>query len=790
MRRSCVVLVLIVAASLATGGGGLPSEPPAPASTPPLLSRRAQALAPSSFDLTVGRAGALMLDIDGVVFEVTSSFSEVGPHWNNLTLTAGGGNGWAGGAPAVDASGAAQGRWVVTATAANFTLTRVVLLDPPPPKARTDKLVSVRRLLINDTIVNSAPATIGVAIRHNAALVKGGAVDGVTVPGVLSPGMCGTDDNPGNFCGPGTCDRDAHRLNGASPHIFLNATSTGASAAATDVSLGLVALDDVFRVHAEARNFAVKQLNPRVQSNCVVSSPPSIRLSDPILALAAGTSQTHEWAIYPSSNCTSFFCFVNVLRNDYGTDKMVLGKHRGVLSAMEHGADAQYSDMSEWARSGYVSPACNNSLPPPYRVSVCENWTDWTTPNILKYMTRQGVNVMPIANGIDRGGDLPCGGHLELNGAMFVNGENPPTSRCGDCYAQHEALIRKVVKTAARVSTPERPIKTSYYIDTSISTGAYDWNTYADARVLDVHGKQVLYRPCSGADVKYANLTAARQGELPMFFGTVSNSYGPIIRRYIDKIFALGVNGVYHDEYGYSLVAFTYGTWDNHSAFLNPEDLSIRALVGSLDLLSLELELEIQTIIAANDGFFMANGPPVTRTIIEGQFGVHFQEDAEHCRVKHVQTYTPVMLNRDGVSQAGDADPKYSRKGNFSGADVCWNIVNHLDDGVLSENYDGMIPKLPDLPTIWEHMYPITAIELGDGFVIGRERVVTKASGVFIAPPGTSGHKLFLYEQCLLVGTATAKHGIDGGSAVMSVEDEKVTVVLKPEQQAVIVWGS
>ena len=177
----------------------------------------------------------------------------------------------------------------------------------------------------------------------------------------------------------------------------------------------------------------------------------------------------------------------------------------------------------------------------------------------------------------------------------------------------------------------------------------------------------------------------------------------------------------------------------------------------------------------------------MTRTIIEGQFGVHFQEYAQHCRVKHVQTYTPVMLNHNGASQANDADPKYNRKGNISGADVCWNIVNHLDDGVLSENYDGMIPKLPELPTIWEHMWPITAIELGDGFVIGRERVVTKASGVFTAPAGTSGHTLFLYQECLLVGTATAKQPIDGGS--VSVEDGQVTVVLKPGQQAVIVWG-
>lgn len=502
---------------------------------PPLLSRRSQALAPTDFILTVGPGGALSLNLDNVIFDVTSQWSEVGPHWNNLTLASSGTAGWAGGAPTVDASGSAQGRWVVKARAVNFTLSRVIQIDPPPTDVRTDKQVSARRLLINDTITNTVSATIGMVVNHNAALVKGGKVDSVTVPGLLSPASCGTDQNTGNFCGPGKCDRDPHRMNGASPHVFFNATSALPGFGKLSTGVGLVALDDVFRVHAETRNYAVKQLNPRVPSNCEVTSPPSIRLSDPILALAVGTSQTHEWAIYPSKTATDFFDFVNVLRNDYGTDQIQLGQFTGVLSAMEHGSDALYQDMTEWTRSGYQPPTCNNSVAPKDRVG-CTNWTDWPKEDILKYMTRQGVNVMPIANGNDHGGDLPCGGHMETNGAMFVNGEDPPTTGCDGCYAQHEALIRKLVKTAARVSTPERPIWTSYYIDTSISTGAYDWVTYADSRVLDENGQQVLYRPCSGKDAKLANLTAARQGELPMFFGTLSNSYGPIIKRYVVSV--------------------------------------------------------------------------------------------------------------------------------------------------------------------------------------------------------------------------------------------------------------
>ena len=336
---------------------------------------------------------------------------------------------------------------------------------------------------------------------------------------------------------------------------------------------------------------------------------------------------------------------------------------------------------------------------------------------------------------------------MEMNGAMFVNGENPPTSGCGSCYAWVEENIHRIVRTAARSSTTAKPVKTSYYIHATISTGATDSVAYSDARVLDEHGNQVIYRPCQAKYKKYANATAAFQGEMPLFFGTTGNSYGNLLRRYMDEIFALGVDGVYHDEYDYGEVSYTYGTWDRRSAFLHHSDLFIRALPGSVTLLSLGLELELRDIILANNGFFTANGPPVTRTVMEGQYGVHFQEGSHHCRVKHVQTYTPVMLNRDGTGQAADEDPKYSRAGNVSESDVCWNMMNHLDEGVLSYMYKGMFPN-GTRPTILQHMWPITVKELGDGFVIGTERVATKATGTF--SNAGSHYTVHVYQDCSL----------------------------------------
>ena len=756
---------------------------------PALLSKRAAALAPSPFNFAVGADGGASVEINGLRFDLTSSFSEVGPHWNNLTapmatIAASVGKGgarknmpdttdghaahaahswWV---PSVNRSGAGTlGRWVVISTARNYSLTRVYQLDPWPLP---------RRVLVNDTIRSLAAAPIGVFVKHRAYLDQG-TVDRAVVPGLLSATYCGTEDNPTDFVAPTELypDLDPHNTNGGAPHLWFNATHAGghsgprqsvptrnesfmpSSLSSGTAALGLVALDDVFRVHAQCANHAVKQMNPRVASHCQITTPPSIQLSDPNFALPAGDKHTLEWAIYPFSNCTDWFCFVNALRHDFGTEDIVIGNHTGVLSGLESGIDAGVDDMTQWARSGYGDPRCNSSLPAKSaeRMAVCKNWTDWSTPDLQAYMVRQGLNVMPIANMMEWGGDLPCGGHMEMNGAMFVNGENPPTSGCGSCYAWVEEKIHRVVRTAARSSTTAKPVKTSYYIHATISTGATDSVVYSDARVLDEHGSQVLYRPCQAKYKKYANTTAAFQGEMPLFFGTTGNSYGNVLRRYVDKIFALGVDGVFHDEYDYGEVSYTYGTWDRRSAFLHHPDLSLRALPGSITLLSLGLELELREIIRANNGFFTANGPPVTRTIMEGQYGVHFQEGSQHCRVKHVQTYTPVMLNRDGTGQAADEDPKYSRAGNVSGSDVCWNMMNHLDEGVLSYMYEGMFPN-GTRPTILQHMWPITVKELGDGFVIGMERVVTKATGTF----RNAGlhYTVHVYQDCLLVASVSS----------------------------------
>jgi hypothetical protein len=80
-------------------------------------------------------------------------------------------------------------------------------------------------------------------------------------------------------------------------------------------------------------------------------------------------------------------------------------------------------------------------------------------------------------------------------------------------------------------------------------------------------------------------------------------------------------------------------------------------------------------------------------------------------------------------------------------------------------------------------MVPITVTELGRGFVVGRERVVTKVNRTFTAPAGHSGSSIYIYEAGVLVreeqGGTAVKLVINGGPDTRS-----------DRQMAIIVWKS
>jgi hypothetical protein len=147
---------------------------------------------------------------------------------------------------------------------------------------------------------------------------------------------------------------------------------------------------------------------------------------------------------------------------------------------------------------------------------------------------------------------------------------------------------------------------------------------------------------------------------------------------------------------------YTFNAFDGRTAFLHPSNLSIQYTAASLALITMPLEIKLKDITEAAGGFMTCNGAPLTRTEIQRGFGQHVAENGVEQISEHVQLFTPIMLNRP-PGGCYEQDPKYTRNAKTMATGlydpvigcgaVCWNILSHLDFGVLSELDQIPFPK-------------------------------------------------------------------------------------------------
>ena len=144
------------------------------------------------------------------------------------------------------------------------------------------------------------------------------------------------------------------------------------------------------------------------------------------------------------------------------------------------------------------------------------------------------------------------------------------------------------------------------------------------------------------------------------------------------------------------------------------------------------------------------------------------------------------MLEHNGSANRIFLKPCCSQFVDVINLSECRCLQNHLDEGVLTELDGAPLVNSSAPSTIMTHLFPITPIELGPGFVIGTDRLITKVSGVFHAPNSSQAAAVYVYADCLQVAEASS-----GGPAVAGVRfgPGEVTLELRAAQAAVVLWG-
>ncbi|MCC6696213.1 MAG: hypothetical protein IT365_11340, partial [Candidatus Hydrogenedentes bacterium] len=238
---------------------------------------------------------------------------------------------------------------------------------------------------------------------------------------------------------------------------------------------------------------------------------------------------------------------------------------------------------------------------------------------------------------------------------------------------------------------------------------------YADARVLRPDGTQADY-----------GLPHDR-----IFFPTEKNSYGADMTKSIDLIFDdIRAEGVYWDEHEYSRWMFHYGEpWDGFSGDIDPQKMTVTGLKSSVTLLTEPWRLALAKRILAR-GPLIGNGPPFTRAMAALKFPCFVETGSiTHCTQAHL--HSPIAL--------GDHLTEHSEQDAYN------TMLAALDYGCVYHWYNDMT-VIPTHHHLTRYMFPITPVELHEGYIIGKERIITKLSGLF-GWGDTSAHEVHVFDD-------------------------------------------
>ena len=223
---------------------------------------------------------------------------------------------------------------------------------------------------------------------------------------------------------------------------------------------------------------------------------------------------------------------------------------------------------------------------------------------------------------------------------------------------------------------------------------------FADSRVLRPDGKQADYG----------------KPHQRIFCPTTANSYGPEVAKNVDIILdKIGAEGVYWDEHERSAYSYHYGEpWDGFSCDVNPKALTVTRLKSCVTLLSEAWRVALAKRIMAR-GPLIGNGPPVTRAMADLKFPC-FVETGSITNCTRAHLHSPIALG-DHLTERSEEDAYDT-------------MLAALDYGCVYHWYNDMTVS-PTHHHLTRYMFPITPVELHAGYVIGKERIITKASGLF-----------------------------------------------------------
>ncbi len=469
--------------------------------------------------------------------------------------------------------------------------------------------------------------------------------------------------------------------------FFGSANPTLFAAGATG-AVGLLAEDTVSRAQLELRTVGNLQTMGSVG-----------------MGIPAGKSATLEWAIYPLHK-PDYYDFINQVRRDWKVNYTIDGPYAG-------------HDMSFPVRSATVKPL--------------QPWHDYNSGAGLSDEA-YAAKVLPAAETARK-----------LNPAVKLLGMIETNLVAFDCrqVPWGNQLIQ-------RDGPRDQPgVKYGIFMSPE-TTKLFDaFSPYADSVIRDKDGNAM-----------YENYYTQKPFVDLMVQPEIGNHRYQTFLRQIDLMTdKLGLNGVYIDQFQpYIIGGFSENRWDGHTVELAP-DGSIRRKRYSYALTGAPARAAIIKKVRDKGGIVVTNGQPMSRE--EQNTGVFaFQEmenddvnplkflDAKppECKwqtISHLGSPIALGIRPRRYAAQGAQPEQYPRM-------LTKGIITALRNGLVYYYYT--LDITADGPAagstaICDNMFPFTPEELHEGWVRGKERIVTAVSGRYTVAGAKAPRVLYFNER-------------------------------------------
>ena len=479
-------------------------------------------------------------------------------------------------------------------------------------------------------------------------------------------------------------DRAGVRITSQNPSLFVGQS---------DGRLGWLAEDDVLRLQL-----------------VIASTTNHARMTADRFALKPGKSYTLRWVLYPMGAKADYWTFVNQVRRDW---------------------DVSFTTYGPW---GYFDLSREMDL---FR----------DADKLKKFLTRKRIGVASMSPWVDydnynfqTGKPMTRAEYKPLfKEAMAAVKKFDPSIICVGNIEGNLVSLPPDAQKAIWDSAPDRPQNQYIFTPEQMKLLEEVDLRWRDCLLANTEGKyryELYYRGDEGRRV-------------PMIAIAVYAAAGNGQHKYwLDQAKFLleecGAEGLYIDQFNMAFndsQRYSYDKWDGTTVDMDPKSGAIVRRFTDAALVGIDARRDLADYVLGKGTYMLANTFPATARMQSVRMH-RFNESEWHVDVfswadgeKPPLIAYPAKGHFSTPIALGVRLYRYKEKGPANYARIIHKAaICYLRNGMLYYHYGTKIPETG--PGAGEygainHMFPITPVELGPGFVVGEERVVACVSGTY-----------------------------------------------------------